>query len=119
MQFCSWKCLLDLTHVTAYRTCQDGLPSSDGIEEEDVLQGSDCLMHHQRDRAGCLPPPRDGCSCANLGVHAGVPQDLNRVPAPQGTLRQGRNSVTCQDHHSVCPGAPHGAVGSSSGWQEW
>jgi len=84
-----------------------------------MLQGSNCLLHHQRDRAGWLPPLRDGCRGVNPGVRAGVPQAPSRVPAPQGTLSQDRNSVSCQDQHSAWPGAPHDAVGSSSGWQEW
>ncbi|KAK4805347.1 hypothetical protein QYF61_003432 [Mycteria americana] len=41
MQMSSWKCLLDLAHVTVDTTCQDGSPGFSGVEEEeDVLQRS-------------------------------------------------------------------------------
>ena len=66
----SWKCLLDLAHVTADRTCQDGSPGFSGLEEEeDVLQSRASLLHHQRDRGdrsllkGLLQGCQAGCAC--------------------------------------------------------
>jgi len=45
-----WKDLLKLAHPTSYGMDHEEYHNLPHVEDEDVLQSRDCLLHPQRDR---------------------------------------------------------------------